>query len=249
MNITKWVILGGGLILLGLFTKEAATRGLTSTLQRTGIAGQSIGTGLSGIGSGIGDAFRGLLTPLWEIGNFAKSFGFASPNISGQGYSTNDPQAIQERTLLSGQGGGFDDASQQGGGDVGINEDPVGDQPNWFNFDPFPQASGITSGFGSTSGMFDVGGSNIRTSTISWGNGTIAQGIPLSQEARDYYSNIGVSVNTGVGESTATHTQYGSGGGGGSNASTGGGGGFGSTPSTSIGSGSFGSTPSGSWGL
>ena len=61
------------LILLGLFTKEAATRGLTSTLQRTGIAGQSIGTGLSHFGSGIGDTFRGLLTPLWEVGNFAKS--------------------------------------------------------------------------------------------------------------------------------------------------------------------------------
>ena len=241
MNITKWVILGGGLILLGLFTKEAATKGLTGTLQRTGIAGQSIGTGLSGIGSGIGDAFRGLLTPLWEIGNFAKSFGFGSPNISGQGYSTNDPQAIQERTLLSGQGGGFDDASQQGGGDVGINEDPVGDQPNWFNFDPFPQAYGT----------FDVGGSNIRTSTISWGNGTIAQGIPLSQEARDYYSNIGVTVDNNLARNYKTLTvDTGSGGGGGSNASTGGGGGFGSSASTSIGSGSFGSKPaSGGWGL
>ena len=104
----------------------------------------------------------------------------------------------------------------------------MGDQPNWFNFDPFPQAYG----------MFDVGGSNIQTSTITWGNGTIAQGIPLSEEARDWYSNIGVSVDTG------------SGGGGGSNASTGGGGGFGSTPSTSLGSGSFGSKPaSGGWGL
>jgi hypothetical protein len=234
VNITKWVILGGGLILLGLFTKEAATKGLTGTLQRTGIAGQSIGTGLSGIGSGIGGIFKGLLTPLWEVGNFAKSFGFASPNISGQGYSTNDPQAIQERTLLSGQGGGFDDASQQGGGDVGINEEPVGDQPNWFNFDPFPQAYG----------MFDVGGSNIRTSTISWGNGTIAQGIPLSQEARDYYTGLGVKV------APPTTGTTGSGGGGGSNDSTGGGGGFGSTPSTSIGSGRFGSKPaSGGWGL
>lgn len=164
----------------------------------------------------------------WKL---CQVFGFASPNISGQGYSTNDPQAIQERTLLSGQGGGFDDASQQGGGDVGINEDPVGDQPNWFNFDPFPQAYG----------MFDVGGSNIRTSTITWGNGTIAQGIPLSQEARDWYRNIGVET---------IDTRVDSGGGGGSNVSTGGGGGFGSTPSTSIGSGSFGSQPaSGGWGL
>lgn len=219
MNITKWVVLGGSLILLGLFTKEAAARGLTSTLQRTGIAGQSIGTGLSGIGSGIGDAFRGLLTPLWEVGNFAKSFGFGSPNISGQGYSTNDPQAIQERTLLSGQGGGFSDASQQGGGDTGINEDPVGDQPNWFNFDPFPQAYGL----------FDVGGDDIKISKV------FGQSLPLSRQARDYYSNLETSS---------------SGGGGGTNNSTGSGGGFGSTPSTSIGSGSFGSKPtSGGWGL
>jgi hypothetical protein len=218
VNITKWVILGGGLILLGLFTKEAATKGLTSTLQRTGIAGQSIGTGLTGIGSGIGGIFKGLLSPLWEIGNFAKSFGFASPNISGQGYSTNDPQAIQERTLLSGQGGGFDDASQQGGGDVGINEDPVGDQPNWFNFDPFPQAYG----------MFDVGGSNIRTTEISWGNGTITKSLPLSQEARDYYSNIGVNVSTDESNDS----------GGGSNNSTGVGGGSGAN---------FGGQHSGSW--
>ena len=92
--------------------------------------------------------------------------------------------------------------------------------------------------------MFDVGGSNIRTSTISWGNGTIAQGIPLSQEARDYYTGLGVKV------APPTTGTTGSGGGGGSNDSTGGGGGFGSTPSTSIGSGRFGSKPaSGGWGL
>jgi hypothetical protein len=246
VNITKWVILGGGLILLGLFTKEAATRGLTSTLQRTGIAGQSIGTGLSGIGSGIGDAFRGLLTPLWEVGNFAKSFGFGGDNISGQGYSTNDPQAIGERIGLTGQGGGFIDAEQQGGGDTGVNTDPIGSTPNWFNFDPFPQAEAVCwdhkcqqkvvlygqpSGLGTkspASGIFNVGGSNIQMSQV------FGQSLPLSQEARDWYSALS------GGES-----------GGGSNTSTGGGGGINSLSAVQSGSGGqFGATTGGaSWGL
>ena len=215
VNITKWVLLGGSLILLGLFTKEAANRGLTSTLQRAGIAGQSIGTGLSGIGSGIGDTFRGLLTPLWEVGNFAKSFGFGSPNISGQGYSTTDPQSNQERIMLTGQGGGFDDAEQQGGGDTGVNTDPIGSTPNWFNFNPFPQASGI----------YDVGGDDIKISNV------FGQALPLSSQARSYYSKL---------ESDS------SGGGGGTNNATGSGGGFTASKTTS--SGSIAGTSTAGWG-
>ena len=78
VNITKYVLLAGGLILMGLFTKEAATTSLTGTLQRTGMAGGSIGSALTSVGSGVGDLFRGLFTPLWEVGNFAKSFGMGS---------------------------------------------------------------------------------------------------------------------------------------------------------------------------
>jgi hypothetical protein len=209
VNITKWVLLGGSLILLGLFTKEAAATSLTGTLHRAGMAGGSVGGALTGIGSGIGDVFRGLLTPLWEVGNFAKSFGFGAPNISGQGYSTSDPQSNQERIFLTGQGGGFDDAEQQGGGDTGVNTDPIGDRPNWFSFPSLPPAAGI----------FDVGGSDIQISKISWGNGTLTKSLPLSQQARSYYANLGVDVRT------ATQSQPT---GGGSNSTTGGGGGSGS---------------------
>jgi hypothetical protein len=237
VNITKWVLLGGGLMLLGLFTKEAAQTSLTGTLSRTGMAGGSIGSALSSVGSGVGDVFRGLLTPLWEVGNFAKSFGFGSPNVSGQGYSTSDPQSNQERIFLTGQGGGFDDAEQQGGGDTGVNTDPIGDNPSWFNF--APEAFAYPGYKKPASGIFDVGGSDIKMSTV------FGQNLPLSREARNYYANIGVSTS---GNTISEPT------GGGSNNTTGGGGGiggsFGSTPSTSIGSGSFGSKPaSGGWGL
>ena len=78
VSITKWIIIGAGLIMLGLFTKEAAQTSLTGTLRRTGMAGGSIGSALSGVGGGIGDVFRGLFTPLWEVGNFAKSFKLGS---------------------------------------------------------------------------------------------------------------------------------------------------------------------------
>ena len=74
VNITKWIILGAGLIFFGLFTREAAATSLTGTLARTGLAGQHAGGALSSLGTGTGDFFRGLLTPLWEVGNFVKSW-------------------------------------------------------------------------------------------------------------------------------------------------------------------------------
>ena len=130
VSITKWIIIGAGMIMLGLFTKEAATTSLTGTLHRTGMAGGSIGSALSGVGSGVGDLMRGLFTPLWEVGNFAKSFGFGSDYW---GNSTPDPQAEYQRIELTGQGGGYTDAETQGGGDPGVNTDPVSDHPGWFD--------------------------------------------------------------------------------------------------------------------
>jgi hypothetical protein len=126
VSITKWIIIGGGLIMLGLFTKEAAATSLTATLQRTGMAGGSVGSALSGIGGGIADFMRGLFTPLWEVGNFAKSFGMGSDYW---GNSTPDIQAETQRIDLTGQGGGFIDAETQGGGDPGFNTDPISDTP------------------------------------------------------------------------------------------------------------------------
>lgn len=126
VSITKWVLIGGGLILLGLFTKEAATTSLSGTLQRTGMAGGSIGSALSGVGGGVADLMRGLFTPLWEVGNFAKSFGMGSDYW---GNSTPDVQAETQRIDLTGQGGGFVDAETQGGGDPGFNTDPRPSSP------------------------------------------------------------------------------------------------------------------------
>jgi len=173
--------------MLGLFTKEASQTSLTSTLHRTGMAGGSIGSALTSAGSGVGDLFRGLFTPLWEVGNFAKSFGFGSDYW---GNSTPDPQAENQRIELTGQGGGFTDAETQGGGDPGVNTDPVGDHPNWFGWNQQATPGSI----------YDVGGSNIKTTTINW---PAPVTVPLSQEARDWYSGLGVSTGgTVVGDNS-----------------------------------------------
>jgi len=223
VSIIKWVVIGAGLIMLGLFTKEASQTSLTGTLHRTGMAGGSIGSALSGVGSGVGDLFRGLFTPLWEVGNFAKSFGFGSDYW---GNSTPDPQAETQRIELTGQGGGFTDAETQGGGDPGVNTDPVSDHPNWFGWNQ-PAA-----------GMFDVGGSNIQTTAITWPSGTSVT-LPLSDEARKWYSDIGVSTDSGTSGSIGTVESGNAGGG-----AIGGGGGSGIT------SGNFGgSDTSHGWGF
>ena len=202
VSITKWVLLGVALIGFGLFTKEASATSLTGTLARTGLAGSHIGGALSSVGSGTGDLFRGLLTPLWEVGNFVKSWGGSN--------------ATTERENLTGQGGGFADAETQGGGDTGVNTEPV-NTPNWFDFNPLPRAYGQPA-----TGMYAVGGTDIKMTEVH------GQVLPLSAEARNYYSDIGVQV------------------GGGSNASTGTGGGEGA----SISSGNFGGTDtSHGWGL
>ena len=232
VNITKWIIIGAGMIMLALFTKEASQTSLTGTLHRTGMAGGSIGSALSGVGSGVGDLFRGFFTPLWEIGNFAKSFGFGSDYW---GNSTPDPKAETQRIELTGQGGGFTDAETQGGGDPGVNTDPVSDTPTdtpgWFGWNQ-PAA-----------GIFDVGGSNIQTTTITWPSGTSVD-LPLSDAARKWYSDIGVSTDAGTPGNIGTVQPDNSGGG-----SVGGGGG-GATVGGGLTSGNFGGTDTSSgWGL
>ncbi len=198
VNLTKWIILGAGLVFFGLFTREAAATSLTGTLARTGLAGQQIGGALSSAGTGAGDLFRGLLTPIWEIGNFVKSFtGLGSPQ--------------QEREQLTGQGGGFDDAEQQGGGDTGINTEPVTPPKSLIDY-ILPKAYGSEP-----TGIFAVGGTDIRITSIKWDSGSVD--VPLSQEARDYYKELGVTTET-------KYTNGGFGGGGGSNSSTGGVGGY-----------------------
>ena len=207
--------------MLGLFTKEAATTSLTGTLRRTGMAGSSIGSALSGVGSGVGDLMRGLFTPLWEVGNFAKSFGFGSDYW---GNSTPDPQAETQRIELTGQGGGFTDAETQGGGDPGVNTDPVSDAPNWFGWHQAPTSQPQGTG------LWNVGGSNIQTTLIH------GQSLPLSEEARQWYGDRGILGGTSSVE-IGSVTPENSGGG-----AVGGGGG--------LNSGSFGaSDTSHGWGL
>jgi hypothetical protein len=206
VNLTKWIILGAGLVFFGLFTREAAATSLTGTLARTGIAGQQIGGALSSAGAGAGDLFRGLMTPLWEVGNFVKSFtGLGSPQ--------------QEREELTGQGGGYDDAEQQGGGDTGVNTEPVTPPKSLWDY-ILPSAYGSQGDIGG----FNVGGTDIKTTTLTWEGGTTTD-IVLSQEARDYYENIGVATEL-------TYFQDSSNDGGGSNNTTGSGGGGANISST-----------------
>ena len=182
VSITKWVIIGAGLIMLGLFTKEAATTSLTGTLQRTGMAGGSIGSALSGVGGGIADLMRGLFTPLWEVGNFAKSFGMGSDFW---GNSTPDPQASTQRIDLTGQGGGFADAETQGGGDPGFNTDPIENIP----YQNMPES---IQGF-TFSSRPHIASYPTTPAVVDWG--TTSATLPLGAEAINWYRNLGVSVS------------------------------------------------------
>ena len=168
--------------MLGLFTKEASTTSLTGTLQRTGMAGGSIGSGLTSVGSGVGDLFRGLFTPLWEVGNFAKSFGMGSDFW---GNSTPDPQASTQRIDLTGQGGGFVDAETQGGGDPGFNTDPIEDLP----YQNMPKS---ITGF-TFSNHPNVASYPTTPALVNWGS-TQAD-LPLGAEAIRHYEKLGVSVS------------------------------------------------------
>ena len=182
VNITKYVLLAGGLILMGLFTKEAATTSLSGTLQRTGMAGGSIGSALTSVGSGVGDLFRGLFTPLWEVGNFAKSFGMGSDFW---GNSTPDPQASTQRIDLTGQGGGFVDAETQGGGDPGFNTEPIEDIP----YQNMPKSiSGFTFAHHPNVASYPT-----TPALVNWG--TTQAALPLGAEAIRHYENLGVTVS------------------------------------------------------
>ena len=169
---------------MGLFTKEAAATSLTGTLQRTGMAGGSIGSMLSSVGSGVGDLFRGLFTPLWEVGNFAKSFGMGSDFW---GNSTPDPQASTQRIDLTGQGGGFVDAETQGGGDPGFNTDPIKNIP----YQNIPQS---VRGF-TFSNHPNVASYPTTPAIVNWESGAGARLVPLGAEAIRHYEKLGVSVS------------------------------------------------------
>ena len=186
VNFTKWVVIAAGLVFLGLFTQEAAASGLTGTLQRTGLAGQSIGGGLAAIGRGGGAGFSGLLQPFWEIRNIVRGFmnlGSATPWLE------DSPQ----------QGGGTTDTTGDGGG-----SDPV----------PVAIIQGAPDIY-TGSGFSYYNDPNISpdpvTNVLVHG-----QALPLSAAAVQWYQDIGVSVEAdggGISESSGGGGGISSGGG------------------------------------
>lgn len=186
VKISKWIILGVGLVAAGLFFREAAGSSLSQTLARTGISGREVGGGIGAIGGGIGEFGVRLLDPFFSLADLIKKFGNIFP--SGETLTTTTSPSIDTT----------------GGVSAGLPLGSTQTPSDWFN--PLPAAYAETSII-----QPSVGGTDIQSSVINWAGGTSAT-LPLSQEARDYYSGIGVSVSSG--------------GGGGSNASTGGGGGY-----------------------
>jgi len=174
VNFTKWVVIAAGLVFLGLFTQEAAATGLTGTLQRTGLSGQSIGGGLAAIGRGGGAGFSGLLQPFWEIRNIVRGFmnlGSATPWLE------DAPEQGGGTTETTGDGGGSDPvpvAIIQGapdvytGGGFSYYNDP--------NISPDPVTNVLVHG----------------------------QALPLSAAAVQWYQDIGVVVDQDGGGITTT---------------------------------------------
>ena len=176
VNIQKWIIIGAGILFLGLFTQEAAATGLTGTLQRTGLSGSAIGSGVSaagsGIGSGIAGIFKGLLSPFWEIRNIITGFmnlGSATP------WDT------------TGGGGGTGNTTGDGGGSEPIPQSIMQGQPDIYSGKGFTYYSAPHL---SPSPVTDV--------TVH------GKELPLSAEAVQYYENLGVVVTASGGGTNST---------------------------------------------
>ena len=206
VSITKFIILGLGIITAAFFFKEASGSSLTSTLARTGAAGSTVGSGIGDIGAGVGEFGVRALDPFFSLADLFKKFGnlFGGGNGAEVTTSTTDPN-------ISTTGG------------VSFSETNPQTPTNWF--DPFPAAA-AQSEIISPSHISSVGGSNILSSVISWVNGTTAT-LPLSEEARDYYGDLGVTVTTGGGGGSGTTGGSGGGSGGSGTSAAGNGGGNG----------------------
>jgi hypothetical protein len=175
VNFTKWAVIAGALVFLGLFTQEAAASGLTGTLSRTGLSGQAIGTGISaaGTGAGLGIAgfFKGILSPFWEIRNIVRGFmnlGSATPWLE---------------DTPSGQGGGTDSTTSGGGGEPGTPVPIPNSTPDIYTGGGFTYYNDRTI---SPSPVTDV--------TVTWPGGQTTD-LPLSAEAVKYYQDIGVQIS------------------------------------------------------
>ena len=176
MNITKWILIGAGLIGLGLFTQEAAATGLTGTLQRTGMSGTAIGGGAAAAGTGLGQGitglFKGILSPFWEIRNIISGFmnlGSATP------WDT------------TGGGGGTGDTTGDGGGEGAVPTMIIQGQPDSYSGGGFTYYS------------------DPNISPVPVTNVTVhGQELPLSAEAVKYYEDLGVVVTSSGGGTNST---------------------------------------------
>lgn len=103
VNISKWALLGIGIITASLFFREAAATTLTGTLSRTGLAGAEIGTGINKTLTGLGSGSARLIDPLFSLVDlFGKTQTLFEP--SGTGRNSNEV------------GGGFNQDNNAGGG-------------------------------------------------------------------------------------------------------------------------------------
>jgi hypothetical protein len=170
VNFTKWVVIAAGLVGLGLFTQEAAASGLTGTLQRTGLAGSTIGSGIGSIGQGIGSAFSGVLAPFWEIRNIVRGFmnmGSATPWL--------------------------EDAPNQGGGTTENTGDGGGTEPI-----PLSIIQGVPDVY--SGGGFSyyndrvISPSPVTDVQVTWQGGQ-TRDLPLSAAAIQHYQNAGVQIS------------------------------------------------------
>lgn len=81
VSITKYIILGLGILAATFFFKEAAGSSLTGTLARTGLAGQSVGGGIGAVGAGVGEFGVRVLDPFFSLADLFAKFG----GLFGQG--------------------------------------------------------------------------------------------------------------------------------------------------------------------
>lgn len=191
VNFTKWAVIAGALVFLGLFTQEAAAQGLTGTLQRTGLSGSAIGSGIqqagTGAGQGIAGFFRGILSPFWEIRNIVRGFmnlGSATPWLE------DTPTQGGGSAPLGGGGGG--DAVSPPSSVISVTPDLY--TGSGFSYYNQPSISPVP----------------VADTTVTWKSGQTTN-LPLSAEAIKYYENIGVTVTPPTGGGSSDY----SGGGGG----------------------------------
>jgi hypothetical protein len=183
VNVTKWIVIGLGILAASFFFKEAAASSLTGTLHRTGLAGQSLGTGIAATGAGVGEAGVRLLDPFFSLGDLFSKFG----NLFNGG-STKAGETLTSTTQPA--------IDTTGGVSAGL---PNVQLPkDWFN--PLPAANAVRDiHVGSlTPSEANLLGIDAHTR----GQGTAPYSIfgqvhQLTPPAVQYYQNLGVEITGG----------------------------------------------------